>query len=299
MKKTAAEKRKQFRDQMNSGKIMIAPSVYDALSAKLAEAAGMNCLAMGGYAVEASRLGQPDVGLLSLTEMTATLKNICDATNIPVVGDGDTGYGNALNVIRTVEEFEKAGAACIFLEDQVWPKRCGHMEGKQVISAEEHAEKIRAAYNAREDKNFVIMARTDSRAIYGLDDAIERGKRYADAGAEMLFVEALRTREELEKVARAFEGTGVHMVGNMIEGGKTPIVNAYELEQMGFSLVFWACAPLYLVSKTLLDAFTVLKEKGDMESIRDKMIDFFKFNQFIGLDEYKKLEREYNVDRDD
>lgn len=297
--KTAQEKRIDFRNHLKSGKIMIAPGIYDALSAKIAQEAGIPCLAMGGYAISASRLAKPDVGLLSCSEMVESLKQICDATDIPVVGDGDTGYGNALNVIRTEQEYEKAGAACMFLEDQVWPKRCGHMDGKQVISAEEHAEKIRAAVDARTDKNFVIMARTDSRAIYGLDDAIERGKRYADAGAELIFVEALRNREELEKVGHAFEGTGARPVGNMIEGGKTPIVNAKELEQMGYALVFWSCASLYLVSKTLHDAFSELQRTGISDGFLDKMIDFGRFNHFIGLDEYKKLERTYKVDRDD
>lgn len=297
--KTAHQKRLDFRARLKSKKIMIVPGIYDALSAKIAQEAGIPCLAMGGYAIEASRLAQPNVGLLSLSEMTTALKQICDAVDIPVIGDGDTGYGNALNAIRTEQEFEAAGAACVFLEDQVWPKRCGHMDGKQVITAEEHAQKLRAAVDARVDKEMMIMARTDTRAINGLDDAIERGKRYADAGAEILFIEALRDRAEIEKAARAFEGTGIYLTSNMIEGGKTPLIPASELEQMGYSVVFWACSSLYLVSKTLHDAFTVLNTTGTTASIADKMIDFPRFNHFIGLDTYKKLEREYKVDRDD
>ena len=297
--KTAHQKRLDFRARLKSKKIMIVPGIYDALSAQIAQEAGIPCLAMGGYAIEASRLAQPDVGLLSLSEMTTALKQICDAVDIPVIGDGDTGYGNALNAIRTEQEFEAAGAACVFLEDQVWPKRCGHMDGKQVITAEEHAQKLRAAVDARVDKEMMIMARTDTRAINGLDDAIERGKRYADAGAEILFIEALRDRSEIEKAARAFEGTGIYLTSNMIEGGKTPLIPASELEQMGYSVVFWACSSLYLVSKTLHDAFTVLNTTGTTASIADKMIDFPRFNHFIGLDTYKKLEREYKVDRDD
>ena len=297
--KTAHQKRLDFRARLKSKKIMIVPGIYDALSAKIAQEAGIPCLAMGGYAIEASRLAQPDVGLLSLSDITTALKQICDAVDIPVIGDGDTGYGNALNAIRTEQEFEAAGAACVFLEDQVWPKRCGHMDGKQVITAEEHAQKLRAAVDARVDKEMMIMARTDTRAINGLDDAIERGKRYADAGAEILFIEALRDRAEIEKAARAFEGTGIYLTSNMIEGGKTPLIPASELEQMGYSVVFWACSSLYLVSKTLHDAFTVLNTTGTTASIADKMIDFPRFNHFIGLDTYKKLEREYKVDRDD
>ena len=165
--KTSEAKRLEFRRNLETGTFMIAPGIYDALSAKIAEVSGLNCLAMGGYAISATRLGQPDVGLLSLTEMRESLKQICEATDIPVIGDGDTGYGNALNVIRTENEYERAGASCIFFEDQKWPKRCGHMEGKQVIPAEIHVQKIRAACDARIDKNTVIMARTDTRAING------------------------------------------------------------------------------------------------------------------------------------
>ena len=170
--KTATEKRIAFRENLKSGHIMIAPGVGDALGAKIAEMAGIPALAMGGYSVSASRLGQPDVGLLSCTEMAEQLTGICHAVNIPIIADGDTGYGNALNIIRTEQMFEQAGAACIFFEDQAWPKRCGHMEGKQVIAAEEHAQKIRAAVDALFYKDTMILSRTDSRAVYGIDDAI-------------------------------------------------------------------------------------------------------------------------------
>lgn len=292
---TAQQKRIAFRDNLANGRFMIAPGIYDALSAKLAQAAGLNCLAMGGYAISASRLGQPDVGLLSFTEMVQSLKGIADATDIPIIADADTGYGNALNVIRTVREYETAGASCIFLEDQAWPKRCGHMEGKQVISAEEHAQKIRAACDARLDANTVIMARTDSRAIYGFDDAIGRAKLYVDNGAEVLFIEALRDRQELEAAAKAFAGSGVYLFANMIEGGKTPIVSADELKAMGYAGVFWSCASLYLVAKTLLENFTRLAQTGTSEGFIDQMLPFGDFNTFIGLDKYRELEQKYAV----
>ena len=189
--KTATQKRKELRKLLSGENIVCVPGVGDALTAKVAQTAGIRCVAMGGYSVTAVHLAQPDVGLLSMTEMATALKEICDATDIPVIADGDNGYGNALNVIRTEYEFEKAGAACIFFEDQVWPKRCGHMDGKQVITADEHVQKIRAAVEGRVDKETMIMARTDSRAVYGIEDAIERCKRYADAGAEMLFADGL------------------------------------------------------------------------------------------------------------
>ena len=254
---------------------------------------------MGGYSVTAVHLAQPDVGLLSMAEMATALKEICDATDIPVIADGDNGYGNALNVIRTEFEFEKAGAACIFFEDQVWPKRCGHMDGKQVITADEHVQKIRAAVETRVDKETMIMARTDSRAVYGIEDAIERCKRYADAGAEMLFADGLCTREEIERFAKELKGSGAYLDANMIEGGKTPIIPAKELEQMGYSVVFWACSAVYTVSKALYDLFSGLKANGTTEASLANMVEFGRFNHLIGLDRYKELERKYKVDRDD
>ena len=296
--KTAHQKRLDFRANLTNGRFMIAPGIYDALSAKIAQDAGLPCLAMGGYAISASRLAKPDVGLLSCTEMTRALKEICDATDIPVIGDGDTGYGNALNVIRTEQEYELAGASCIFFEDQVWPKRCGHMEGKQVIAAEEHADKIRAACDARIDKDTLIMARTDTRAINGIDDAIRRGHLYADAGAELLFIEALRDRGEVERLAREFEGSGTYLFANMIEGGKTPIIPAAELKAMGYAGVFWSCASLYMVAKTLFKNFSLLARDGTSDAFLDELLPFPDFNKFIGLDDYKTLEKKYGVKRE-
>ena len=284
---------------LKSGEIIVAPGIGDALSAKIAAYAGIKALTMGGYSVSASRLGQPDVGFLSCTEMAEQLTGICNATDLPVVADGDTGYGNALNVIRTEQMFEQAGAACIFFEDQAWPKRCGHMDGKQVISAEEHAQKIRAAVDARLDKETMIMSRTDSRAVYGIDDAIERTKRYIDAGAEICFADGIGTREELEKFAKELSGSGAYLVANMIEGGKTPLIPAKELEQMGFSLVFWACSAVYTISKALYALFGNLAQDGTTEKSLDRMIEFSQFNSMIGLDTYKEYERKYKVDRDD
>lgn len=226
--------------------------------------------------------------------MAQSLKEIADATDIPIIADGDTGYGNALNVIRTEREYEAAGASCIFFEDQVWPKRCGHMEGKQVISAEEHAQKIRAACDARIDKNTLIMARTDTRAINGFEDAVRRGHLYAEAGAEALFIEALRDRREVEAIAKEFAGS-VYLFANMIEGGKTPIISAGELKAMGYAGVFWSCASLYLVAKTLLTHFKTLQETGTSDAFLGEMLPFAEFNRFIGLNAYRELEQKYGV----
>lgn len=219
--KTAQQKRLDFRGQSHQRRL------HDC-SGNLRRALRKTCAGRGTSLSCDGRLrdlrftsGAADVGLLSLTEMAQSLKEIADATDIPIIADGDTGYGNALNVIRTEREYEAAGASCIFFEDQVWPKRCGHMEGKQVISAEEHAQKIRAACDARIDKNTLIMARTDTRAINGFEDAVRRGHLYAEAGAEALFIEALRDRREVEAIAKEFAGS-VYLFANMIEGGKTP-----------------------------------------------------------------------------
>lgn len=290
----ANDKRKAFRRALKEGEFLLAPGIYDALSAKIAQDSGMNCLAMGGYAISASRLAKPDVGLLSLTQMTEALREIASATSIPVIADGDTGYGNPLNVMHTVELYEAAGASCVFFEDQVWPKRCGHMEGKQVIPCEDHVQKIRAACEARADKDTLIMARTDARAVNGLEDALQRAERYAEAGAEALFIEALRSREEMETALERFKGSGVYLFANMIEGGKTPIIPAQELKAMGFAGVFWSCCSLYAVAKTLKTAFTTIWETGTSDSFAETdLIEFSDFNRLVGLPEYLELSKKF------
>ena len=193
---------KMLRERLLRSEILVLPGVYDALTAKIAAEVGFDALVMGGYSIAASRLGQPDVGYLSMTEMVQAVKCIVDATELPVFADGDTGYGNALSVRRTMQEYEKAA---VLFEDQVWPKRCGHMVGKQVIDASEHAKKLRAAADARTDEDFLLIARTDARAVNGLEDAVERGKLYLDNGAEALFIEAPQDIRELEAVTKAFQ----------------------------------------------------------------------------------------------
>ena len=267
------------------------PGVYDALTAKIAAQAGFKCLVMGGYSIAASRLGQPDVGYLTMTEMAQALKGICDAVDLPVAADGDTGYGNALSVRRTVLEYEKAGAAAILFEDQVWPKRCGHMQGKEVIAAEEHAAKIRAAVEARTNPDTVIIARTDSRAVYDLKEAIRRGWTYFDAGADALFIEAPQDEAELKTIGRAFPGK--ILLANMVEGGKTPLLTSAQLQELGFRIVFWPCTALYTVFHALESVFGELQRTGTTAGVAGQMHSFQDFNALVGLPEYAALEKKY------
>lgn len=270
---------------------LVLPGVYDALTAKIAARNGFKCLVMGGYSIAASRLGQPDVGYLTMTEMAQALQMICEAVALPVMADGDTGYGNALSVRRTVQEYEKAGAAAILFEDQVWPKRCGHMQGKEVVPAEDHAVKIRAAVEARTNPDTIIIARTDARAVHGLAEAIRRGWTYFAAGADALFIEAPQDEAELETIGQAFPGR--ILLANMVEGGRTPLVSADRLQSLGFRVVFWPCTALYTVYKALDDMFSLLRTTGSTAGAQDRMHSFTDFNSLVGLEEYAALERRY------
>lgn len=282
---------KTLRGRLAKPEILVLPGVYDALSAKIAVDAGFDGLIMGGYSIAASRLGEPDVGYLSMTEMADALHGISRAVEVPVIADGDTGYGNALSAQRTMREYELAGAAGILLEDQVWPKRCGHMAGKQVVDAAEHAKKIRAAADGKLNPDTLLIARTDSRAILGLDAAIERGKLYLDSGADALFVEAPQNEQELEIIAKSFPNT--ILLANMVEGGRTPSLTADELYAMGFRIIAYPCSLVYTVTKALNDVLTSLKANGTTRECSDKMMAFSEFNKYIGLDIYNELDKKY------
>ncbi len=284
-----------MRRLLSGPDFLVLPGVYDALTAKIAERVGFQCLVMGGYSIAASRLGQPDVGYLTMTEMAQAVKTICDAAPLPLFADGDTGYGNALSVQRTVIEYEKAGAAAILFEDQVWPKRCGHMQGKEVISSDEHATKIRAAKDACSNPDTVIIARTDSRAVLGLDEAIRRGRQYFDAGADALFIEAPQDESELAAIGKAFPGKV--LLANMIEGGKTPILAPEQLQKLGYKVVFWPCTALYAVLKSLEEVFSELHRTGTTTGVGDRLHSFSHFNQLIGLSDYAALEKKYGINK--
>jgi len=230
--------------------IIIAPGAYDAWSARLIEKAGFSAVYMTGYGVSASVLGKPDIGLLTMSEMVTQAKNIASAVDIPLIADGDNGYGGTLNVIRTVQEYEQAGVAAIQLEDQVFPKRCGHMEGKQIISKDEMIAKIKAAVYARQLEDFVIIARTDARAINGFEDALDRVKNYVEAGADVIFLEAPESEDEMKKVSEIIK---VPLLANMVENGKTPFLKERKLEEMGYKIAIYPVSTLYTATKAILD----------------------------------------------
>jgi 2-methylisocitrate lyase-like PEP mutase family enzyme len=274
---------------------LIFPGVYDALSAKLVERAGFPLTFISGYSVAATHLGLPDFGYLTQTEMVSTARRVCASVKIPIIIDADTGYGNALNVIRTVNELIEAGAAGMFLEDQVWPKRCGHMKGKRVIPADEHVQKIQAAVDARGKRDFFIVARTDARQVNSIEDAIARCQRYKEAGADALFVEAPRSKEELARIAKELPAP---LVANMLEGGVTPLLTRDELEQIGFQLIVCPLTALYASAKAMQDMFTLIKTAGTTRDALDRLLPFQQFNDLIGLNDYYALDEKYKTKDD-
>ena len=273
--------------------ILVMPGAQDALSAKIIERAGFRAVTLGGYAASATSLAKPDVSILSLTEYANIVRNIVQAVDLPVFVDGDTGHGNVTNVQRTVQVFENAGVAGLFIEDQVFPKRCGHMEGKQIIPTDEMVAKVKAAVDARVDPDLVIMARTDAVAISGIDEAIERGNRYAEAGADLIFVEAPTSREDMLRSNREIKAPTNAI---QIEGGKTPLLTIKELEELGFNVVVYPNITVYATAWALKGLWEGLKKNGSTKHWLDKIIPFNEFNTLIGLDKIREKESYYYKD---
>jgi 2-methylisocitrate lyase-like PEP mutase family enzyme len=269
---------------------LIMPGVYDALSAKIAARAGFEVIFITGYSISATLLGEPDFGLLTQTEVVGAARRICSVVDTPVIVDADTGYGNAINVIRTVQDLIRAGAAGMFLEDQVWPKRCGHMKGKQVIALDEQLKKLTAAVEAKGDSDFFIVARTDSRQALGLNEAITRGIAFKQAGADAVFIEAPESKDEMKEISRQVPGP---LVANMLERGVTPLMGPTELKDLGFDMIVWPLAPLYAVAKSLTDVYTTLRRKGSTLEILDRLMPFNEFNGIVGLEEKYALDAKY------
>jgi 2-methylisocitrate lyase-like PEP mutase family enzyme len=283
----------RLRELLDSGRTIVAPGAFGPLAARLVEEAGFDAVYMTGFGTSAALLGRPDVGLLTMTEMADNAARIAACVDIPVLADADTGYGNPLNVIRTVGVYEAAGVAGLHIEDQVAPKKCGHMEGKQVIAAPEMAQKVRAAVDARTDPDFVIVARTDARAVEGLAAALDRGRRYRDAGADALFIEALVSEAEVEAAVAAFPD--VPLLFNWAEGGKTPPVSLERLTELGYRIVIFPIATLLAATAAMRSVLAEIASAGTPAAALGDFPSFGEFNEFIGLPEVRAAEQRYAV----
>lgn len=272
---------------------LVAPGVADALAARLVALEGFDAVYMTGFGTSLTRLGVPDVGLLTATEMVDNATRIVDASQLPVIADADTGYGNPINMRRTIRDYERAGVAGVHIEDQTWPKRCGHLAGKRVIPTAEMVAKIRAACDARNDKDFTIIARCDAIAVEGLESALERGERYREAGADMLFIEAPVGRADVERVANHFKG--VPLLYNMAASGKTPDLPVDELGRLGFKLAIYPNWIILAAIPAMQAMLRELKRKGSIADLRGKVTTFKEFTEIAGLPEIQQLEERYGV----
>lgn len=285
----------RLRELLKRPEPILAPGAFDALSARVVESAGFDAVYMTGFGSSASLLGQPDVGLLTESEMMDNARRIAQAINVPLIADADTGYGNPLNVIRTVREYERAGIAAMHIEDQVSPKKCGHMDRKRVIPVDEMVAKIRAAAEARSDNGIVIIARTDARAIEGLAAALDRAERYRDAGADVLFVEAPQSMDEIEEIARRLRDTP--LLHNWAEGGqKTPHVPLKELTPLGYKIVIYPISLLLAATQAMRAAAAQIREEGSPMTLVESLPSFKEFTDFIGLPDVKTIETRYGVE---
>jgi 2-methylisocitrate lyase-like PEP mutase family enzyme len=282
-----------LRTRLTRKPIVVAPGVYDALTAHLAERAGFSTLYVSGAAIAYTRLGRPDIGLVAMNEVAETISMIGDRVRANLVVDADTGYGNAHNVGRTMRLFERAGARAIQLEDQAFPKRCGHLDDKTLIPPEEMIGKLKAALDARRSRETLVIARTDAVAVEGFDSAVARAVSYRDAGADILFIEAPKTRAELQRIARVV--SNVPLMANMVEGGKTPPLNATELEAIGFSLVIFPGAIVRVLARAADEFYTSLAAKGTSEPFQNRMYDFTTLNEVIGTPEMIALGKQYEA----
>ena len=285
---------KNLKSMLESKKTLVIPGVYDALGAKIAQKVGFEAMFQTGYGTSAALFGMPDYGFIGAAETIDNARRICKSVSVPVIVDSDTGYGNALSVWKLVKELESAGAAGIFLEDQRWPKRCGHMQGKEVIPQEEYTEKLSAALDARENKDFIIVARTDARAIEGLDEAIERGKQNKKTGADAIFVEAPRSFKEMKKIGKEINAP---LVANMIEGGATPLSSAETLNKIGFKIILYPLSVLYANTFATMNILKELKKSGNTAKYKQKVVNFDQFNELVELPKFRKMEKKYKFSK--
>jgi len=282
--------RPTWKDLLAKEQPLLLPCAHDALSARLIERAGFAAYSIGGFALVGARYGIPDIGLAAYGEISSGIRDIMAATALPVLVDGDTGYGDVKNVAHTIEGYETMGASAIFIEDQVSPKRCGHMAGKDVIPADQMITKIKAAADARRSKDFFLIARTDARAVHGLDEALRRGEKYLEAGADGIFIEAPQSVEELKRVGRAFQG--VPQIANMLEGGgRTPVLPPAELKAMGFAMAAYPTTLIFRVARTIENALADLK--AGRPGAADDSVDFAGFKDITGYEQWARIEDQY------
>ncbi|MGC8566650.1 MAG: isocitrate lyase/PEP mutase family protein [Caldisphaera sp.] len=283
---------KYLRDLMANKEIIVAPGAYDAFSARLIEFMGFDAVYMTGFGTAASILGYPDIGLVTMSEMLDNARRIANSVNIPVIADADTGYGNPLNVIRTVQDYENAGVSGLHIEDQIFPKKCGHTTGKELIPMEEMVEKIRAAKDAKRDPNFLIIARTDAIAVEGFEMALERAKQYYKAGAEMIFVEAPETMEQIESIPKELKN--IPLLFNWVgPGAKSPLVDLNTLRKFGYKLVIIPLASLSPAYKAIKEFLFDVKNNGVSNKLAEKMVNFSELIDFMGFPEINQLEKKY------
>ena|SRR5713226_2905589 len=282
--------RKVFKALLQQDKLLVAPGCFDGLSARLVEEAGFEAAYLSGGAVARS-MGLPDIGLVTMSEVIGRAVQVVSAVKIPIIADADTGYGNAINLVRTVREFERIGVAAIHIEDQITPKRCGHLEGKEVISLAEMERKIEAALASRTDPDFGIIGRTDARAVHGLDDAIQRGRSFARLGVDVVFVEAPQSEGEMEQIARSLPQ--VPLLVNMFKGGKTPLLPVSRLQQMGYRIAIYPSETQRAAIHAMRQALSLLKREGSTEAMDSALTTFKERDRIVGLDEWQKLERRF------
>ena len=285
---------KNLKSMLKANKPLVIPGVYDAIGAKIAEKVGFEAMFQTGYGTSATLFGMPDYGFIGATETIDNARRICRAVSVPVIVDSDTGYGNALSVWKLVRELESTGASGIFLEDQRWPKRCGHMQGKEVITQEEYTEKLGAAVDSRQSKDFIIVARTDARATEGLDAAIERGLQNKKTGADAIFIEAPRSLEEMKIIGKAINAP---LVANMIEGGATPINSAETLHKLGFKIILYPLSVLFANTFATMSILKELKKTGTTRKFKQKVVNFDQFNDLVELPKFQKLEKKYGLSK--
>ena len=285
MKKTT-----RLKEMINEPEILVMYPVHDALSARIAERAGAKAVTVGGFAASGVLLGQPDSSQLTATELAKFFEGICASVDIPVFVDADTGFGGVTNVIRTVKDFERAGVAGLFIEDQLFPKRCGHTAGKDVISTEEMVPKLKAALDSRTDEDLVIMGRTDALGVLGIEDAIARANLYRETGCDIVFVEAPETTLQMRRICEEVEGP---VLANMIEFGRSPLLASRQLQELGFAVAVWPVASVFVVSRALEVLYRTMKETGSTMSLHEQMVDFEQYMKIVRLSELRDTEARY------